>query len=87
MLGRHVLFLHGFKDLKTIFSSVFAALFAYFWLFGPFTMKIIVFSVQKISLPIRASEKTKMYLPESPFHKNSLCRVSGLVFMLVPVRT
>ena len=28
--------------------------------------------------------KTKMYLPESPFFKNSLARASGLVLMLVP---
>ena len=28
--------------------------------------------------------KTKMYLPESPFFKNSLARASGLVLMSVP---
>ena len=40
-------------------------------------------SAQKISLPIRAM-KTKMYLPESPFFKNSLAGASGLVLMSNP---
>ena len=41
-----------------------------------------VYSVPKISLHIRASEN---YLPESPYFKESLAGVSGLVLMSVPV--
>ena len=57
---------HGFDDF--IFS--FVALFAYFWVLGPFTRKN-VFSIQNISLPIQASEKLKCTCPKalvSKFH-------------------
>ena len=44
-----------------------------------------VFSVQKISLPTRANENLNIpYLPESPFFKNAIARVSWQVAMSVP---
>ena len=69
-----------FKDLKTI---IFSVLLAHFWVFAPFTIKN-VFSVQKISLPIRASGKLKCTWWKALFFKNSLAGVSGLVLMSMP---
>ena len=82
MLERHVLFIMELIILKH-FRFSFVAFFAYFWVFGPFTIEKNVLSLQKMSLPIR-QVKTKMYLPESPFFKNSLAGASGLVLMSVP---
>ena len=44
---------HGFNDLKINLFG-FVAVFAYFWVFGPFTNTKKC--VQKTSLPIRANE-------------------------------
>ena len=76
---------HGFKDLKTSFISVLLhCLHISFLVFGPFTMKKIFLVFRKPACPF-GQVKTKMYLPESPFSKNSLAGASGLVLMSVPV--
>ena len=71
---------HGFEHYF-LFSSV--ALFAYFWVFGPFTIKEMCIVFRKSACP-SGQVKTKMYLPESPFFKKSLTGASRLVLMSVP---
>ena len=61
---------------------VYHGLFAYFCVFGPFTVKN-VFSLQKTNLPFW-QVKTEMCLPESPFFKYSLAGARGLVLMSEP---
>ena len=70
MLERHVLFI---MDLNTIFFFSFVALFAYFCVFGPFTIKEICIVFRKSACPFR-QVKTKMYLPESPFFQKIPCQ-------------
>ena len=76
---------HGFNDYKnhSLLNSV--ALLAYFWVFVPFfyVKKRVV--LRKSASPF-GQVQTKMYLPESPFFKNSLARASGLVLMSNPAR-
>ena len=71
------------KILKPVFLKFFFALFAYFRVFGPFTIKkFLVF--RKSACPF-GQVKTNMYLPKNLFfYKNSLARASGLVLMSVP---
>ena len=61
------------------FLFSFVALFAYFWVFGPFTIKEMCLVFRKSACPFRQM-KTK----KSPFFKKSLARASGLVLMSVP---
>ena len=58
-------------------------MFAYLWVFGPFTMCLVF----KISAYPFGQVKIKMYLPESPSFKKTLAGASGLVLMSVRATT
>ena len=53
------------------FLFSFVALFAYFWVFGPFTIKETCIVFRKSACPF-GQVKTKMYLSKSPYFKKSL---------------
>ena len=78
MLERHV-----FEDLKTNFFSVLLNCLNIFLGIWAIYYKKIFLMFRKSACPC-GQVKTKMYLPESPFFKNSLAGASGLVLMSVP---
>ena len=73
---------HGIKDLKTI-SFKFSCIVYIFLGIWAIHYKNNCLVLRKSACPF-GQVKTKMYLPVSPFFKNSLARASGLVLMLMP---
>ena len=75
MLDWHVrIIYHGFNDLKSIFFLIVLHISRYLCHFLYKNMWI----AQKTACPFRQVQ-TKMYLPESPFSKNSLAGASTYV--------
>ena len=68
------------------FLFSFVEFLEYSWVFGPFTIKNMCLVFKK-SACLFGQVKTKIYLPESPFFLNSLAGASGLVLMLLPVKS
>ena len=79
----HVLYLMDLMIAFNHFLLNFVALLAYFWVFEPFFYIKQCVVLRKSAYPF-GQVKTKMYLTESPFFKNSLAGTSGLVLMLNP---
>ena len=82
MLEWHVSFLMDLMILKP-FSFKFVALIAHFWVFVPFFYINELVMLRK-SACLFVQVQTKIYLPESPFLKNSLAGASMQVLMSNP---